>query len=244
MKLYYSRENAADPGHSLFAASFAYDFAKPFQTGLNPIPGGCMVVGGCISRSAFSQLAAECRRREITAVCTGFVPAPDPDVTALCSFLHTEGICCILAAPCWRVSLPALPLITAALSGGRWKTYIADQTNRCISPALDFQRMHHRFPLPCKDGQGIPIGESELAGLLSSRSSSFYSQSLMCQAQPCIAEQQCSFLLWDTVETLCRKVEYAASIGVEIGFLLDGEWSPQEASAAAERARENPTIQR
>jgi len=112
----------------------------------------------------------------------------------------------------WRDVLPqAGLLISSAISGGtlreRFLEAAAAAPRRCW---LLLEPMRMEFPLPCPTGTGQSISAIDCRNV-------FYSEALCCQYTHFIRSGTGFMLLWDTDETLQRKLALAKSCGF-LGF--------------------------
>jgi len=113
----------------------------------------------------------------------------------------------------WRNILPqAGVLISSAISGGtmneRVQEAAAANPRRCW---LMLEPMATEFPLPCPDGIGKEITITDYGN-------SFYSEALCCMYTHFATEQRAGFIVWDTEQTLLRKMELAKNAGF-LGFV-------------------------
>ncbi len=99
-------------------------------------------------------------------------------------------------------------LVSSAMSGGdiRQRFKEAAEQRQCW---LQLQPMRMAFPLPCPDGEGIPVSELP-------RSEGFYSEALGCRY---IHTPQ-QVILFDTEETLEQKIRLAQECGFR-GIITD-----------------------
>ena len=106
----------------------------------------------------------------------------------------------------WKELLPqASLLVSSALSGGEIQERFEDAA-RCRSCWLLIEPMCIRFPLPFPNGIGTQISEPPNHGL--------YSKIMCCY----YAHNESSVILWDTEETIERKMHLARSAGFK-GFV-------------------------
>jgi hypothetical protein len=153
-----------------------------------------------------------------------------------CDALLRRGISPILPEENWVPGCGGAMLVSTALSGGSLEERLRQALKRCPDLALDLERLRRRFPLPCPDGQGEPISREELEALLRRGAETQFSRELMCRAFPVAEGEDSAYILYDDRGTLREKVRLAASLGVRRGFLLLGEGSAEDASAALEAA--------
>lgn len=105
----------------------------------------------------------------------------------------------------WREVLPTAGiLISSSISGGdlrqRFRQAAEAAPGRCW---LLTEQLSMAFPLPCPDGQGVPVEKPDAEG--------FYSEALGCR----YVHEPGQVILFDTEETLKRKCQWA----MEAGFL-------------------------
>lgn len=110
----------------------------------------------------------------------------------------------------WGMHFPQCGvLISSAISGGSFRQRLQDAAScydgRCW---LLVEPIRARFPLPCSSGVGTPLdAPPDVPG--------FFSRELCCQYAHFCKDDQAWFLLWDTEETIEKKVALAK----ESGFL-------------------------
>lgn len=108
----------------------------------------------------------------------------------------------------WKEILPKSSLlISSAISGGdlRQRFREAAAKRSCF---LLIDPIKTTFPLPCPDGVGTPVSEIP-------PTPHFYSDALCCY----YAHSKSSFTLWDTEETLLKKMQLAKDFGF-LGFAV------------------------
>ena len=114
----------------------------------------------------------------------------------------------LLLPECWRDLLPqAGVLISSAISGGSFRQRLEDALlaapKRCwllVEPASMV------FPLPCPTGCGQPVSPPQAHN-------GFYSEALCCYYTHSAEDETGSFTLFDTEDTLQRKLELARDLG-------------------------------
>ncbi len=244
MRLYLAAEAAEmpEPEPRLRAACVDYHFSRPFPGSLPPRREGVMLLGGDLDSRRISEIAEECRRRELTAVLAGFGHSPALETARFCDGLLRRGLTPILTESAWRDGCGAELMISTALSGGDLRTRLEEAAARCPQLCLDLERLCRSFPLPCPDGEGEALSRQALGELLRRGRKPSFSRELMCKAMQTEIRGQTRFILFDDRETLCEKVRLAASMGVGRGFLLYPEWSAEDAAAAADALGKIPTI--
>ena len=114
----------------------------------------------------------------------------------------------LLVSEVWSRVLPRCGvLISSAISGGTFSQRVEEAARayprRCW---LLLEPLSMEFPLPCPTGVGkeIPITND---------GKSFYSEALCCQYTHFVQNQQGRMVLWDTADTLGRKLELARAAG-------------------------------
>lgn len=112
----------------------------------------------------------------------------------------------------WREVLPqAGLLISSAISGGSLRQRFQEAAER--SPRrcwLLLEPMQMEFPLPCHTGIGKPIDAATY-------DRQFFSKDLCCQYTHFIRNGQGIMVLWDTEESLSKKLELAKNCNF-LGF--------------------------
>lgn len=114
----------------------------------------------------------------------------------------------LLVPECWRDLLPqAGVLISSAISGGSFRRRLEDALlaapKRCW---LLVEPVSMVFPLPCPTGCGQPVSQPLTHN-------GFYSDALCCYYTHSAEAETGSFTLFDTEDTLRRKLELARDLG-------------------------------
>ena len=156
-------------------------------------------------------LLRECAARRFGGVLADFDGAVREDRLA---FLSQLGAALVRSG--LRLYVPerfAVPegivLICTALSGGTQHI------------ALDCQRLAMDFTLPCRSGEGLPLTREELAGLRERCGSAvFFSDELCANYFSYTAQGAAHFVLFDTAETLRRKLQLGRERGIETAFFM------------------------
>lgn len=114
-------------------------------------------------------------------------------------------------------------LICTALSGGTLRERLSDAAARYGAQrvALDCQRLAMDFLLPCRSGEGSPLTREELAALReSSGAAVFFSEELCANYFSFRRDGKMHFVLFDTAETLKRKLRLGRERGMETAFFM------------------------
>ncbi|MDR0446122.1 MAG: hypothetical protein LBH17_03695 [Oscillospiraceae bacterium] len=118
-------------------------------------------------------------------------------------------------------------LIQTALSAGSLSRHLSDAAERFgISRlALECDRIHMDFPLPCPDGAGVELDRSRFSELRERASRVFFSDALCVnyffRAEKTSSREDSSsrMVLFDDAESMRRKLELAKCLGIERAFL-------------------------
>ena len=170
-------------------------------------------------------IAAECSSRRFGGVLADFEGAAGHDRL---TFLSQLGAW--LARGGKRLYVPerfAVPeasvLVCTAISGGTLRECLTDAAARygAARVALDCQRLAMDFTLPCRSGEGTPLTREELSALRErSGAAVFFSEELCANYFSFQRGAQAHFVLFDTAETLRRKLLLARERGMETAFLM------------------------
>ncbi|MBQ0038647.1 MAG: hypothetical protein KBS74_08275 [Clostridiales bacterium] len=200
-----------------------------------PLPdtlrGGLLMLSDCeappVRHSDFlcRQLLCECLRRNYAGIVLDFENAPTDDRIALVQVLdgmvplyHRQ----LFVPELWAPYAPhSTILICTALSGGSLHQRFAQAVEQ-FPPhrlALDGQRLMMDFPLPCPDGQGVPLSIDALRRRARGRSV-FFSEDLCARYFTYRIGCDTHFVLFDDADTLQRKTELAASLGIQTAFFM------------------------
>ena len=245
MQLYLSAETGEMPDLDgrIRAACVDYRFDKPFPSGFKQAPGGVMLLGGDLTARRTREIGEECDRRGLTAVLAGYGHSPALETARFCDGLLRLGLQPILTENAWQAGCGAEMLISSALSGGDLRARIEEARDRCGGLSLDLERICRSFPLPCPDGEGEELSAQALAGYLRNGAKPSYSEELGCKAFSAQVKGETRIILFDDRETLCKKTQLAAALGVRRAFLLYPEWQAQDATAAYDAAGKIPAIE-
>jgi len=170
-------------------------------------------------------LVRECTVRRFGGVLADFDGAVREDRLAFLSQLGAA-----LARSGLRLYVPerfAVPegivLICTALSGGTLRERLSDAAARYGAPrvALDCQRLAMDFTLPCRSGEGLPLTRWELTELRERCGSAvFFSDELCANYFSYTAQGTAHFVLFDTAETLRRKLQLGRERDIGTAFFM------------------------
>lgn len=123
-----------------------------------------------------------------------------------------------------RFAVPeGIVLVCTALSGGTLRERLSDAAARCGAQrvALDCQRLTMDFTLPCHSGEGLPLTREELSALREKCGAAvFFSDELCANYFSYTAQGAAHFVLFDTAETLRRKMQLGRERGIETAFFM------------------------
>ena len=170
------------------------------------------------------QIEQECRMHHFSGVLADFDGSESEDdrlhlLTQLCPILRQSGK--RLYVPEGFPVPEATVLICSALSGGTLRERLSDVCARYGANALslDCQRLAMDFLLPCRSGEGTPLSPQQLDELRSRYGAAvFFSDALCANYFSYPSEGSMHFVLFDTVETLRRKVELGRERGIQTAF--------------------------
>lgn len=114
-------------------------------------------------------------------------------------------------------------LICTAISGGTLRERLSDAAARygAVRVALDCQRLAMDFTLPCHSGEGTPLTPAELTALREEVGASvFFSEELCANYFSFHRNGKMHFVLFDTAETLRRKLLLGRERGMETAFFM------------------------
>ena len=115
-------------------------------------------------------------------------------------------------------------LLCTALSGGNFAEYLQERANARGGAgrlALDVQRLRMDFRLPAPSGEGRPLTQAELDGLLAEAGSSvFFSQDLCARYFTYSRQGEYHFVLFDDGDTLRQKLQTGQRMGFAAAFLM------------------------
>lgn len=117
-------------------------------------------------------------------------------------------------------------LLCTAMSGGNYERRLRRAAQRVGTRrlSLDLQWLRMDFPLPCPDGEGEYLTAEELRKLKANCSPvTFYSKELAAEYFTYSRGEEHHFVLYDTPDTLTRKLCIAAKLGCGAVFLMASE---------------------
>ena len=112
-------------------------------------------------------------------------------------------------------------LVCTAISGGSLRQRLQDAVHRYGTQriALHLQRLRMEFPLPCPFGEGTPLTAEKLHQLQHGRRSYYCSE--LCAHYFTYADSgQTRFVLFDSAESILRKIQLSGELGIDEGFIL------------------------
>ncbi len=105
-------------------------------------------------------------------------------------------------------------LCTSALTGGSFRDYLFEATESCQKNiCLYLDPLLHKFSLPCYNGQGERLNEDALQSYRAQHVEGF-SPDLLCN-YIYLADEP-AVVLYDTADTLQKKVAVAEDVGVRV----------------------------
>lgn len=171
------------------------------------------------------QLIQECLRRNFSGIVLDFEKPISDDLTAFVRQLDSAVLPCrrqlFVPEALSSYTQHAVILICTALSGGSLYQRL-QQAAAQYSPArlaLDGQRLAMDFTLPCPDGSGTPLSVTQLRRHMAGRSV-FFSEALCARYFTYRTGHATHFVLFDDADTLLRKTELAAQLGIETVFFM------------------------
>ncbi len=156
--------------------------------------------------------------------------------------LDTEDACCVSYQPLLQHLIPlatqerrqlyvpeslaqtapqASVLICTAISGGSLRQRLEESISRYGAHriALDLQRLMMDFPLPCPKGEGTPLTPEKLRQLRIRRSV-YYCDDLCAHYFTYSYNGQTHFVLFDSTDSMLRKMELAKQLDITEGFVV------------------------
>lgn len=167
-----------------------------------------------------SAVVRECYRRGYAGVLADFECAPTQDrrqfLSLLVEMLRKNQRA--LYVPQNYRTLGAITLLTTAISGGNFQTYL-EENARQGPVALDLQRLRMDFPLPAPSGEGVPLSADAFSAMAQGQSI-FYSPALCARYFTCSRGGEHHFVLFDDADTLRQKIQSGNKLGIRTAFLM------------------------
>ena len=171
------------------------------------------------------QLLQECLQRDFSGIVLDFEGAATNDRALFIRQLDSVMLSYhrkIFVPEAWASHAPhSIVLICTALSGGSLYQRLSQAVSR-YSPArlaLDEQRLAMDFLLPCPNGTGTPLSQAELRKRMNGRSV-FFSEYLCARYFTYRSSSETHFVLFDDANTLRRKAELAAQMGIDTALFM------------------------
>lgn len=167
----------------------------------------------------------ECRRRGFCAVMADFEKPPTPSRTTflqkLCDLLRRNGRGLYVPEAYGEEVRQAAVLICTAISGGTLRERLEEARCRFGARlALDLQRLHMEFSLPCPGGEGEALSRETLCEYLACDPPIFYSEDLCANYFTRVCGCELRMVLFDDAGTLLKKIELARQMGIHTAFLM------------------------
>lgn len=166
-------------------------------------------------------IAQECDRREFAGVIADFEGPVHPTLTAAASALFPllEKQKRALYLPERYAGVAGRPyiLIPTALSGGSLAQLLGEAVQKYGAGrvALDLERVHMDFRLPCPSGAGTPLTAAEFQkGLAERAPSSFFSRELCAYYYTYSGPDGLHFVLYDDACSMLQKLQTARQFGI------------------------------
>lgn len=175
------------------------------------------ILGECMraASAACSRILREARGRIVFPFSRG---------SARCSRRADGGSMCQSALPYPRRACSSAPRFPAGRCVNGSRTPAARYGTQRV--ALDCQRLAMDFVLPCRSGEGTPLTPEELSARRERCGAAvFFSEELCANYFSYTAQGRAHFVLFDTAETLRRKLRLGRERGMETAFLMYPEVS-------------------
>ena len=224
-------------GLSRSLAHMCYRIGPASRLMRNAAPkGGVMVLtdAGCPSFQQPKQLTEdilqECRRCRFSGVLADFEGPSNEDshrfLTELSQQLRRAGK--RFYVPLSRAALfpDAHVLFGTALSGGNYYQHLRHTAKELSARriALDLQWLRMEFPLPCPSGAGRTLKPQQLKDLMTRQQPvSLFSEALCAHYFTYAQGAEHRFVLYDTEDSMVKKLRFAAELGCSGAFLLYSE---------------------
>lgn len=172
------------------------------------------------AKALCAAILRECSRRSYSGVVLDFEQPPTPDRRAFVRHLEEIRDSLTLYLPrAYAADAPtATVLISSAISGGDFRTYLQESSRGKRPFALDIEVLRMDFPLPCPSGAGRPMSAEELNKRMPPVT--FFSRELCARYFTYNEKGETHFILFDNAETLMRKARIAEELGFSAAFFL------------------------
>ncbi len=240
MQLYLTADathEAEAAGLSRSLAHMCYRIGPAGRLMRNAEPkGGIMVLtdAGCPSFQQPKQLTEdvllECRRCRFSGVLADFEGPPTEEshrfLAELSRQLRQAGK--RLYVPLRKAALfpDAHVLFGTALSGGNYYQHLRRTAKELGARriALDLQWLRMEFPLPCPSGVGRTLQPQQLKELMARQQPvSLFSEALCANYFTYTRGAEHRFVLYDTEDSILKKLRFASQLGCSGAFLLYSE---------------------
>lgn len=182
------------------------------------------------SDALISDVLQECRAGHFSGVVADFETVSTEDsqrfLTHLTEELRHQGKRLYVPERLAPLYPNASVLFCTALSGGNFQVRLrkAARAFGARRIALDTQWLRMEFPLPCPSGRGRLLGTKELSALITQQKPvSLFSSELCANYFTYCRGGEHRFVLYDTAETILKKLRFGAELGCGCGFLFCGE---------------------
>ena len=197
--------------------------------------GGVMVLtdAGCPSfqqpKLLTEDILQECRHRRFSGVLADFERSSGEDchrfLTELSLQLRKAGK--RLYVPLRKAALfpDACVLFSTALSGGNYYQHLRHTAKELGARriALDLQWLRMEFPMPCPSGTGCTLEPGQLKELMAQQPVSLFSEALCANYFTYTRRAEHRFVLYDTEDSILKKLRFASQLGCSGAFLLYSE---------------------
>ena len=169
--------------------------------------------------SAAKEIVRECIRRRFAGVIADFEAPPTRDRAALLRLIGQQlpqGLQLWVPETFGSASPRSVVLISTAISGGSLHQRLEEAIRRwgVRRVALDGVRLRMDFTLPAPSGEGQPLCAEEFSRLRQGQPV-YFSPELCARYFTYRSVSQVHFVLFDDAETLRRKAQTGASLGLE-----------------------------
>lgn len=190
------------------------------------------------------QLIHQCIERRFSGVILDAdnpLPCLSPLIAQLAELCRRHARRLYVPECCATFSQEAAILLCTALSGGSLQQRLAQAVAQHGAQriALDLQRLMMDFPLPCPGGEGVPLTQQALHQLQRGHSS-YYCDALCAHYFTYRRGSETRFVLYDGADTLRRKMELAAALGITEAFVMWPETEDLLAQLFGEKKKGEP----